>query len=171
MAAVANTKSTAITNADATPITTFNQPAVVKGQVYTAVGTVLTTTDDDTNSVYRLVRVPSNALITSIKLFNDDLDSGTSAVFKAGLYQTAANGGAAADLDVFATALASLQDAVTTGTEIRFATLGVDGVAKRVYELLGLTADSLREYDLCITATTVTGLKAGKLTAVVQYAV
>lgn len=170
MAAVANTKSAAITNADATPAT-FNNSAVVKGQKLMAVGTVETTTDDDTNSVYRLVRIPSNAVISSIKLFNDDLDSGTSAVFKCGLHQTAANGGAVVDVDLFATALASLQAAVTTGTEIRFAALDVNGVAKRVWELLGLSADTAREYDLTITATTVTGLQAGTLTAVVEYAV
>ena len=170
MAAVANTKSTQVSNADATPIV-FNADGLVKGKIYKAVGTVETTTDDDTNSVYRLVRVPSNAIITSIKLFNDDLDSGTSAVFKAGLYQTSANGGAAADLDYFATALASLQAAVTLGTEIRFAAADINTVGKRVYEMLALTADTQREYDVCLTATTVTGLQAGTITMQVEYTV
>lgn len=168
--AVVNTKSTAITNADATPATT-NASGTVKGILYRAVGTLETAATDSSNSVYRLVRVPSNAIITSIKLFNDDLDSGTSLVVKFGLYQTAANGGLEADLDVFSTATASLQAAVTTGTEIRFAALDINTVAKRVYELLALTADSAREYDLCATVTTATGLQAGTLTALVEYTV
>lgn len=168
--AVVNTKATPITNADATPVV-LNNPAVSGGKKLSAVGTLEVAATDSANSVYRLVRIPSHAVIRSLKLFNDDLDSGTSAVATAGVWQTAENGGTVVDADLFATSLASLQAAVTTGTELRFAVLDINGAEKRLWELLGLTADPQRSYDIGITITTVTGLQAGTLSMIADYAV
>src|SRR3972149_12341690 len=89
--AVANTKSTFITNADAEP-KVLTSDYISKGTLYEAVGTVEVAAADDDGSVYRMVRVPSNARITSILTGCDAITLGTS--YHLGVYQTAANGGA-----------------------------------------------------------------------------
>jgi hypothetical protein len=64
-----------------------------------------------------LAPVPTNASITSIKLFNDDLDSGTTNTCDVGIYNTDA---VAVDDDAYASAITDLRAAVTTGTEVAF---------------------------------------------------
>lgn len=169
--AVVNTKSTVITNADATPVV-FNKAGVAKGRVIRAVGTVEVAATDSDASVYRFVRIPSNAIISSIKIFNDDLDSGTAVVFDVGLHQTAANGGAALDADVFATDIATCQAANLTGVEVRFEAADINGVEKRAWEIGAATADTQVDYDVTMSlGGTLTGLTAGTITMVVDYTV
>ena len=64
-----------------------------------------------------LAPIPTNASISSIKLFNDDLDSGTTMTTDVGLYTTAI---AVVDDDAYASAITDLRGAVTTGTEVAF---------------------------------------------------
>lgn len=171
--AVVNTKSTEITNADATPAT-LNNPGLAKGTLLSVAGTVETGATDSDNSVYRLVRVPSNAILRSVKLFNDDLDTNVSPAIAAdvGVYQTAANGGAVVDRDILATVITALQGAVITGTELRFEVDDIADAQHRLWEVLGLTADPQRDYDICLTIETVAATPAaGTITLVVEYTV
>lgn len=158
---VENRKSTQITNADATP-PVLNNSAVARGVPFVACATIEVAAADDDTSIYRLIRVPSNAVMQSLVLFNDAITAGTSYDF--GLLQTAANGGGAtgADIDVFATAV-DLSSARTTGTEILFEALNIDQMGRRVWEILGLSSDPGREYDLVASANTV-GTAAGTIT-------
>lgn len=168
---VVNTKSTVITNADATPVV-LNKAGLAKGRLIRAVGTVAVAATDSGTSVYRFVRIPSNAIVTSIMLFNDDIDSGTAITFDVGLHKTLADGGAALDADVFATAIATCQSANTTGVQVRFEAADINGVEKRAWELGALTADPAAEYDVTMTlGGTLTGIQAGDLTLVVDYTV
>jgi hypothetical protein len=162
----ANTKSTAVTNADATPVV-FNNRILTKGVLYEAVGTVEVAAADDDNSVYRVARVPSNARISSVEVFNDAITGGTA--YHVGLHQTAANGGAAAAADVFATSV-DLSSANLTPLEVTYEALNIDKIEKRVYELLGETTDTQRDYDLTLTGATV-GSGAGTISVRVRYTI
>lgn len=168
---VVNTKSINIQNQEASP-RVLSHRSLVRAPVYTEAATVAVAAADDDTSVYRFLTIPSNAVITSIKVYCDALTSGTDWDF--GVYQTAENGGAVVDADLFGDGV-DLSSAITLGTEIRFndtVTANITEVNKRLWELLPgpLTADPQRSYDLCFTANTV-GSGAGDITVVVQYTV
>lgn len=71
--AVANTKSTAITNADSTqPHTPV--PAYLSGPALRcSIGTAEVAAADDNGSVYRMVRIPSGAVVVRIEVMNDSI--------------------------------------------------------------------------------------------------
>ena len=163
--AVANTKATHITNADATPLVLTNS-LISKSVVYETAGTVETLAADDALSVYRLVRVPSNARLTSILLATDAITGATAS--DVGVYQTAANGGAVVDADVFATDV-DISAAATVFTEVLLEATATDisKCEKPLWELLGLTSDSRREYDIAVTVNDVTA--AGTISMKVKY--
>jgi hypothetical protein len=165
--AVANTKSTHITNADATPVA-LTSSFISNGFLREAVGTVETLAADDAASVYRLVRVPSNARISSILLGTDAITGATAA--DVGLYQTAQNGGAVVDADLFATDV-DISTAAIAFTEVLLEATATDivKVEKRLWELLGLTTDPMREYDIAVTVNDVTA--AGTISMKVKFVV
>jgi hypothetical protein len=165
--AVANTKSTIITNLDATPAVK-NPLYLMGGVVREAVGTVEIAAADCDTSVYRMVRVHSSWRIANIIRYNDAITSG--ADFDVGLYETAENGGAVKNINCFADAV-SLASGVVVGVEDLFeagADEGVEDLGKRVFEFAGETTDPNRFYDLCYTGVTV-GSGAGTLSVRVQY--
>lgn len=163
--AVVNTKATAISNGDATPVVITNR-VIARGPVLAACGTVEVAAADDDLSVYRFVRVPSNARIISILRSNDAITGGTS--YDIGVYQTALNGGAV----VSATLFANVLDLSAAGAQVeqRYENADIINIEKRLWELLGLTADSQRDYDICMTANTV-GTAAGTISMEVRYTV
>jgi hypothetical protein len=165
--AVANTKSTAVTNLDATP-KVKNPLYLMGGVLREARGTVEIAAADCDTSVFRLVRVHSSWLISEIKRFNDAITSG--ADFDVGLYQTADNGGAVKNINCFADAV-SLTSASVTGVQDMFeagSDEGVEDLEKRVWEYAGDAADPNVFYDLCYTGVTV-GSGAGTLSVIVRY--
>ena len=147
--AVVNTKSTFITNADADP-KVLTSDYISKGTLYETVGTVEAAAADDNDSIYRMVRVPSNCRVTSILLASDAV-TGSSDV-NVGVWQTAANGGALVNENIFADAV-DLSSA-TVFTEVILETTATDivNVEKRLWELLALTVDPMRDYDICLKA-------------------
>jgi len=166
--AVVNTLSNAITNADASP-RVANSSYIECGKLRTSVGTVEVAAADDNGSVYRFVRLPSGARVQSIRIFCDAITSGTS--YDCGIYRTAADGGAAVDVDSFASAV-DLSSAITTGTEIRFEAADIAQVEKRLFEQAGvaLSADPYVQYDICLTANTV-GTAAGTISLIVHWVI
>lgn len=164
--AVANTKSTFITNSDATP-PVLTSAYLARASVRCAVATAEVAAADDDGSVYRMVRVPSNAIVLGVEVLNDALTGGT--VYDIGVYQTAQNGGAVVDADLIATNL-DMSTARTLPLDATFEVLDIDKVEKRLWELLGLTADPSRDYDICFTADTV-GSGAGTLSMRFFYAI
>jgi hypothetical protein len=100
--AVEAVKSTLISNADATPAV-LNNPRVDGGFERAKVATVAITNADSVGSTYRMFRVPSNAVVTDLRIYAPDI--GTTTVADIGLYRTAADGGAVQDADFFASAL------------------------------------------------------------------
>ncbi len=162
--AVANTKSNHITNADATPVVLTN--AVENGGlVRAAAGTVETLAADDAASVYRLVRIPSNARILDILLASDAIT--TASTSDVGLYQVAANGGAVLDADFFATDYDISSATAFTSVMLEATVTDISKCAKPLWELYGLTADPGIFYDICVTANDVTA--AGTISMKVTY--
>ena len=142
--AVVHQKSTAITNADATPKVPTNS-YLRGGVVRTSVGKVQTGAADDPGSILRFVRVPSNARVVRLNVTSDD--AGATGTFDIGVYKTAADGGAVVDADEFAAAYdlkaAALVDAVVT--------IAPENKEKRLWDHLGLTADPGIDYDIAMT--------------------
>lgn len=165
--AVVNTKSTAITAGDATPPTLVSS-YISGGVLRESVGTVEAAAADDNDSIYRMVRVPSNARISSILLASDAV-TGSSDV-NVGIWQTAANGGAVVSENIFADAV-DLSNA-TAFTEVLLETTATDivQVEKRLWELLSLTVDPQRDYDICLKAVAAASA-AGTYSMKVKYVI
>lgn len=164
--AVVNTKSTIITNADAASRVPV-QPFLEGGHLSVACAANAIAAADDNGSVYRYIRLKSGARMHSIKMLFDAITGGTS--FTLGLYDTAANGGAAVSAALFATAL-DLSAGSTTGVEVLNQNNSVGNAEKRLWELLGLAADPFKDYDLCLVGTTV-GSGAGNVICLASYVI
>lgn len=147
--AVVEVKSTLITNADATPVV-FNSPRVNGGPERVAVATADITSGDSIASTYRMFRVPSNAVMTDLKIYSPDI--GTTTIADIGLY--AADGGAVVDADFFASAL-SLKDGALNGTDVlhEAAVFTIANSGKELWSALALTSDPGVFYDVTLTLT------------------
>lgn len=151
--AVANRNSNVIANIVAVP-RVANQPAVGGAAILReAVGYVTNAADDDATSIHRFCRVPSNARISEVLLTTGDAT--TAGNIDIGVYQTADNGSAVVDADLFASALA-----LTGGPFLNSDQTYESGEytaaesIKPLWEVLGLSADPCREYDIAATITT-----------------
>jgi len=147
--AVVNLKSTLVTNADATPVV-FNSPRVDGGFERIEVSTIAITNGDNTASTYRMFRLPSNAVVTDLRIYSPDI--GTTTIADIGLY--AADGGAVVDADFFASAL-SLKDGALNGTDVlhESAVFSIANSGKELWDALGLTSDPGVFYDVALTLT------------------
>lgn len=163
--AVVTLKTTNLTARDAGQL--VNAPAA-STHAEVVVDQMTVTNTDSIGSTFRISRIPSNAIVTFGQVFCGAV---TSAAADIGLYQTAAAGGAVVDADFFAAA----QTIATASAGINIlgantATYGPANRGKRVWEVLGLTADPQREYDVVLTLTAAaTGTAPAGV--VLQYAV
>jgi hypothetical protein len=148
-------KSAQLTNADATPAV-INSAQVANGRVRHMRGVCAATTTMAAGSTYRFFRIKSNDTIRDLRLDNATL--GASCTMDFGLYQTAANGGAVADADLFASAVD--MNTANRGLDIHRESgiITVANMEKPIWELLGLSADPQIEYD--VTATVVVATAA-----------
>jgi len=149
--AVVAVKSTLVTNADALPAV-LNNPRVDGGFERIEVATVAITSGDTTASTYRMFRVPSNAVMTDLRIYSPDI--GTTTIADIGLYRTAKDGGAVQDADFFASAL-SLKDGALNGTDVlhEAAVFTIANSGKELWDALGLTSDPSVFYDVALTLT------------------
>jgi hypothetical protein len=107
---MANVNTDLVTNFVAVP-QVLNSASQLHGVKRVATGTIaLAAGDLSANDTVMLAPIPSNASITSIKLFNDDLDSGTTITADVGLYNTDLS---VVDADAYASAITDLRGAVT----------------------------------------------------------
>lgn len=130
-------------------------------------GTVAVTTNDSVNSQYRFCRVNSADSIKNLYLGSDAL-GGTAAV-KIGLYEvnsTTAAESTSANEELFVSSIPLASTVVPT--DERFSELAGNTIGQRIWELLGLTADPGKDYDLCATLTGVAAAN-GKLSFRVVY--
>jgi len=178
--------STELTNYEATPQVMVS-PASATGKIRVWSDTIAAGTGDiDDNDILMMAEIPSNAKIKSIKLYNDDLDSGGSPalVTDVGIYNgnvkfndtdgsaTAYAAEAVIDRNCYGTVMTVLQAAVTAGTEVRYETLGIETVGNFMWEDGGLTSDPGRMLRIALTIETVAATAAaGDITMVVEYIV
>jgi hypothetical protein len=166
--AVVSLSSTQITNRDAST-RVLNNSRISRGSMLVSCGFVETSAADSIGSKYKLCSVPSNARIHSVLLSCDAL-GGTSAG-DIGIYQTTDNGGAVVDADFFSAAKTLVS--VLKNADVTFDnTGGLDRAEgeKPLWEALGLSADSKRDYDIVITITTAT-TDAGSVFLQAAYAI
>lgn len=168
--AVVNTKSTAVTNADAATQTNISLK-IAGGRLRESVGTVEAVNGDSIGSTFRLARIRSNDRVSRVMLSCDAI---TTCAGDVGIYDIAANGGAVVDADFFASAqsLASAlvnadvtheADAADAG-----AGFGLADVEKPLWQALGLAADPYKLYDIAVTLTAAAASN-GTIAMKVQY--
>jgi hypothetical protein len=150
---VVNRKSTAITNATATP-RVLNSANLQNANLRGAQGLANLGAADSNTSTHRLFRVRSSDLVWQLVVYC--LDIGTTATGDVGIYKTNDAGGAVVDVDLFASALA-ISGGALSGVDITFEAAANNGVPangeKRIWEAIGLTADPMIEYDVVFTQT------------------
>jgi len=136
--AIANTKSRAVSNRDASP--RVPSPAhLVRGPLFEAVGNVEIGVDDEAGSTYRMARLRSSDRVSQLTITGD---RGT--IFSVGLYRTADDGGQSCGAGLFSAAVESSQ----FGTDVP---IGAAVIEKRLWERLGLSADPQIDYDVVLT--------------------
>ena len=179
---MATAKGVEITKLDATPRTTL-EAASGGGKLRVFMDTIAAGTGDlDNDDIIVLAQVPSNAKLTSIRIYNDDLNSG-SGTFNVGLYNgpqaytisgTTTDAEAVIDEDCYATDSDAFQAAttVTTGTEELITdTRNINAIANFVWEDGGLAEDPKVPLRIAITMSATGTAVAGDITMVVQYVV
>lgn len=124
---------------------------------------------DSNESVYRIGRLPANAIPVKGEIFADASIDGTD--FDCGVYKPGV-GGAVVDIDLFADGLdLASGEAITAPLNLLTNLGGADPIAnygKNVWELLGLSAPNRQGYDLAITAR-VAGGAAGTISGAFWY--
>ncbi|MDZ4253537.1 MAG: hypothetical protein U1A72_13300 [Sulfuritalea sp.] len=164
--AVANTKSTIVTNADADP-KKFNAKLIAGGVLKEAVGTVEVAAADDDDSVYRFCRVHSSWRPSQLQIASDAITGGTD--FDIGLHDIAAtNSGAVVDADLFASAVDLSSASALTDRLYEATATNISKIEKAIWELLALASDPGKFYDLTATGNTV-GTAAGTIAVALRY--
>ena len=140
------------------------------GRMRVACGTIaLVAGDLSAGDTIMLAPVPSNASVVSIKIFNDDLDSGSTVTMHVGLY-TADGNSTVVDIDAYASATTDLRAAVLTGTEVAFEARNVNKMGQRVWEDAGASSDPGGHYFVGLE-TDSAGDTAGDLSFLITYIV
>ena len=164
---MANVNTDLVTNFVAVP-QVLNSASQLHGVKRVATGTIaLAAGDLSATDTVMLAPIPSNASITSIKLFNDDLDSGTTNTADVGLYNTDLS---VVDADAYASAITDLRGAVTVGTEVAFEARDINKMGQKVWQDAGLTSDPALTYFVGI-GFPAAGDQAGDLSFVIEYVV
>lgn len=149
--AVEAVKSAQITNLTATPKVPGTS-TTADGEVVTGVAKVTMASDASIGSTYRLGRVRSGDRVKSLKHAQSIGTGGVGRDNDYGLYDI--DNGAVVNVNLFFDAL-TFAAAVLLWTELLPADAGsgvtVAKAEQRIWELLGLTADPFKEYDLTIT--------------------
>ena len=164
---MSNANSDLVTNFVAVP-QVLNPAQQLQGVKRIAQGTVaLVAGDLGANDTVMLAPIPSNASITSIKLFNDDLDSGTTNTADVGIYKQDLT---VVDADAYASAITDLRGAVKTGTEVAFEARDINKMGQKVWQDAGLSSDPALTYFVGI-GFPAAGNTAGDLSFIIEYTV
>lgn len=166
---MANVNSTWIGNAVASPkvLTNSNKSC---GQMFSAKSVATVSATQASGDTIRMVRVPSNARIDAVLLTTGDAT--TAGNINIGVWQTADNGGAVVDADLFASALAltggpfNRSDQTWESGEYTYAESCLP-----LWEVLGLSADPCREYDIVAQVSTTGDGMATTMVLEVQYVI
>lgn len=152
--AVVALKSSAITNATATPVV-LTAANLVNGNLRESQGFANIANGDSIGSTYRVHRLRSGDRVSLLRFYAADI--GTTVAADLGLYDVSTvNSGAVVDADFFASAV-SFASGPYNGVDITFEAAAAGGsianAEKRIWEALGLTSDPCKEYDVTWTLT------------------
>ena len=166
---MANVNQTLASNFVATP--QVRSPSrQLHGRMRIACGTIaLGSGDLSAGDTVMLAPIPTAAAVVSIKIYNDDLDSGSTVTMHVGLY-TADGNTTAKDVDAYASATTDLRAAVIVGTEVAFEARNINLMGQRVWEDAGDSTDPGGHYFIGIE-TDAAGDTAGDLSFVITYVV
>lgn len=164
--AVVITKSTVITNRDATPAV-INDGRLAKGGVISAIGSVAVGAADSATSKFILATVPSTAMIRQILA---SCPAGmTTLAGDVGVYRATVDGGAVVDVDLFGSAVSFatvLNNSDITDESTNYST---DKQEQPLWQAAGLTTDPGTPLDIVITVTTANTGVAGRVGLKVNY--
>ena len=164
---MANVNTDIVTNFVTVP-QVLNSAQQLHGVKRVAQGTIaLAAGDLSATDTVMLAPIPSNASITSIKLFNDDLDSSTVITADVGLYKQDLS---VVDADAYASAITDLRGAVKTGTEVAFEARDINKMGQKVWQDAGLSSDPALTYFVGI-GFPAAGNQAGDLSFIIEYTV
>lgn len=148
--AVVTTKSTQITNRDASP-RVLNNSFLEGAMVRHARDVCAIANGDSVGSKYIFFSIPSNALVISVRENSPDI--GTTTAADVGLYRTTQDGGAVVDADFFKAATVLNAGAISKSEVVAGNVATVANGGKRIWELLGLASDPKILYDVALTLT------------------
>lgn len=155
-----------LTSVDSPTPTGLSQSATNGGKIAFIRDTVEVAASDDNNSVYRLARIPSNAVIVDLRVNNDAITAGTD--YNVGVYDTPEiNSGAVISDNAFADALDLSSASAGEGT-FALSAVAIEDRYKQVWQLAGLTSDPKKLVDIALTGIAV-GTAAGTITLSVIY--
>lgn len=147
-----NRNSDTIANLVATP-RVINKPPYAGGALRVAGGLITTEADDSSGAIGRFHRVPSNACFYQMLI--TAADATTAGAINVGIYQTAENGGAVVDADLFASAF-DLSGGPFNNYDILIESGEMTQAERRtpLWAVLGLSSDPNIEYDVAYTIST-----------------
>ena len=164
---MSNANSDLVTNFVAVP-QVLSSAQQLHGVKRVAAGTIaLAVADLGANDTVMLAPIPSNASITSIKIFNDDLDSSTTNTADIGIYKQDLS---VVDADAYASAITTLRSANTTGVEVAFEARDINKCGQKVWQDAGLSSDSGLTYFVGLSFPGA-GDTAGDVSFVIEYTV
>jgi hypothetical protein len=165
---MANVNTSIVANFVAVP-QVLNPAQELHGVKRIAQGSIaLVAGDLSANDTVMLAPIPSNASISSIKLVNDDLDSGSTITADVGLYNTDLS---VVDADAYASAITALRAAVAApGTEVAFEARDHNKTGQKVWQDAGLSVDPGAVYFVGINFPAA-GDTAGDLSFIIEYTV
>lgn len=150
---MANTNSNLIANAVASPVV-HNPAGKNYGRVRISQDAFEVADGDfDANlDTIKLARIPVNARIISIKVANDDMDSGTDSLVDIGVYNT---DGTIVDQNFFASLLTEFRTAtrLTEYYDEAAAVANIDEIGETLWEMLDVASDPGGFYDIVMTQT------------------
>lgn len=163
--AVVTRKSAAMTNRDATP-RVLTDAELMNGRKKVAKGVVTLTSGDSATSKYLVCQLPSNAVVTSVKVSCPDI--GTTGTADVGLYKSTLDGSAVVDADFFKAAVDIHSGALAKSEIVNGNVITVANMEKRIWEHLALTSDPGLVYDVVLTLAADTDA-AGSIFVEIEY--
>jgi hypothetical protein len=163
-------KSVAITNREATPKVLNDVGSGGAGIVREVSNYIASVTASlSVTSIIRLVEVPSNCRISSIKLFSG---AQTAGAFDIGLCRTNADGGAIVDQDLFGSAVSCASAVAGTDVILESGQTTIAEMHQPLWQWAGATSDPKCMYDIvAVVTTTDVTTGAAPLGVKVQYVV
>ncbi len=156
--------------------TAGNGDLLSQGVLLVSAATVEAGTGDiDANDVIHMCAIPSDAIIRSIRIFNDDLDSHSTPALTVdcGLYHgfgTGTTNGTVVDIDCLATAITTLQAANTLGVNIVFEANDIVNVNVPAWSIGGLEANPGGHLSVALTVKDAAGTAAaGSISMIIEY--